>query len=65
MVSETDPNTALNEFVKKHGTQQKAADALDITQGYLSDLLRGRRDITDSVLEKLGYQRIVVKARKS
>ena len=61
MEQETNPNDALRAFVDKHGTQIKAAAAMGITQGYLSDLLRNKRDITDTVLEKIGYKRIVVK----
>lgn len=57
---ETNPNAALNAFVEKHGTQDKAAKALGMTQGYLSDLLHGKRDITDKVLTKIGYRRIIV-----
>lgn len=61
MANETNPNDALNAFVTRHGTQRKAADALGITQGYLSDLLHNKRDITDTVLAKLGLRKAVVK----
>ena len=60
MAPETTPNAALWNFVKRHGTQTKAADVLGITQGYLSDLLHNKRDITDTILEKIGYRRIIV-----
>jgi predicted XRE-type DNA-binding protein len=58
-----DPATALQAFVDdQHGASQKlAAEALGISQSYLSDLLKGRRRCPDALLVKLGLERIVVR----
>jgi transcriptional regulator with XRE-family HTH domain len=52
----------LEKQVRKAGSQKEAADALGISAQYLNDLLRGRREASGNVLEKLGLKRIVVRA---
>ena len=59
------PETVLRAFVAKYDTQVDAAKALHLSQSYLTDLLRGRRAFSDTVLAKLGLKRIVVKGRAS
>lgn len=51
----------------KHPTQAAAADALEISDAYLSDMLNERRGISDNTLEKLGLVKIVtvVKAQNA
>ncbi len=61
-VKPVDPIEALRAFVATHQTQRQAAAALGISQAYLSDILNERRDVSETVLEKLGLKRIVVKA---
>ncbi len=50
----------LHKFVAKHGTQKAAAAALGITPAYLSDLVNMRRDLSDTILAKLGLRKAVV-----
>jgi len=61
-MKEIDPLEALRRFVSKHKTQRAAADALGVSRPYLSDILNGRRDFSDPVLERLGLRRVVVAA---
>lgn len=55
----------LRRFVARHRDQRAAAEALHISQAYLSDMLHARRNITDGVLEKLGYVRDVRIVRRA
>lgn len=54
---------ALRDFVKDAGSQKLAANVLGISQQYLCDLLKGRRDFSDLVCERLGFERIVLYRR--
>lgn len=49
----------IRQKVKAHGSQIKTAKELDIAPAYLSDILNGRRDVSDSVARKLGYRRVI------
>jgi transcriptional regulator with XRE-family HTH domain len=53
----------LEKQVSRHGSQKAAATALGISAQYLNDLLQGRRDASDNILEKLGLRRVVVRAK--
>lgn len=64
-VKELNAHDALIAFRDKFKTQGEAAEALEITPAYLSDLLNHRRDISDNILARLGLRRIVVKEQKS
>lgn len=61
-MKEIDPLDALRKFVAKHKTQAAAAEALGVSRPYLSDIINGRRDFSDPVLERLGLRRVVVAA---
>jgi plasmid maintenance system antidote protein VapI len=61
-VKEIDPIVALESFIKKHKTAKAAAEELGISSGYLSEIVNGRRDFSDAILEKLGLRRIIVAA---
>lgn len=54
------PHTLLKGMVVHHGSQAAAARHLGVAPSYFSDLLRGRRRISDRILGKLGFRRIVV-----
>ena len=54
----TDPMLVLRRVVEQHGTQTAAARALGISQPYLHDLLRGRRDFSAAMLARLGLARV-------
>ncbi len=53
------PLGRLQALVKQYPTQWAAAEALGIKPSYLSDLLHGRRDISDKMLDRLGLQRVI------
>jgi len=57
-----DPAARLQAFVSKYPTQRKAAEALGISGPYLSDLLNGRREFSNTILKRLDLRRIVVAA---
>jgi hypothetical protein len=61
-MKQIDPLERLRAFVAKYPSQAKAAAALEISGPYLSDLLSGRREISDAILGRLGLRRIVVAA---
>ena len=42
------------------GTRKALAAKLGIGPSYLSDIIHGRRDVSDRLLLKLGLQRIVI-----
>jgi hypothetical protein len=48
---------ALTRYIKQHDGHKPAAETLNISQGYLSDILSGRRVVPDSVLAALGLER--------
>lgn len=58
----TEPLDALRQYVERYPTQQDAAAALEIHPSYLSALLKGRQGFSESILDKLGLKRVVVKA---
>lgn len=64
-MQEVNPTQQLHKFAARFPTQQAAAAALGISGPYLSDLLQGRRDVSDAILAKLGLRRIVVRIRKT
>jgi len=55
-----DPADRLAVFVQAHGTQDQAARKLGISQQYLSDLLKNRRQFSSRILQKLGLKAIIV-----
>ena len=59
---EVDAHGHLLKFVDQFETQKVAAKALGVTPAYLSDLVNGRRDLSEKILRKLGLKRAVVKS---
>jgi len=59
----TDPRVVLEAFIKRAGSQRKAADALGIDHGYISRVRRGRKPFSNKLLEELGLRRAIVVAR--
>jgi hypothetical protein len=57
-VSEDRAMRILSDYVRGCGSQRKAAMLLDISEQYLSDVLRGRRDPAH-VLGRIGIRRVV------
>ena len=60
-MKEINPVSVLEALVAEHGTQEAAANALGIAKSYFSDLMHGRRDFSDAILDKLGLRATVVK----
>ncbi len=54
----------LRLFVKAHGSQKAASEALGISEPYMVDLLKGRRPLTDKVLNGLGLAKQIVIRKK-
>lgn len=44
-------------------SQKKLAEQIGISPQYLSDILKGRREVSESVAEKLGFERVVTFVR--
>lgn len=60
-----DPALAeLWRMVEELGTQQAVAEKLEIHPSYLGRLLSGRDPISETVLEKIGYIRLVVNVKE-
>ena len=52
----------IRSIVKEEGTQFAAAKRLDVSPMYLSDILNGKRAISDNVARRLppnGYRRVI------
>jgi transcriptional regulator with XRE-family HTH domain len=50
----------IEQIIEEQGTQKGAAEVLGVSQQYLTDLLRGRRDPGKKILDKLGLESSVV-----
>lgn len=46
----------LKRMVDRAGSQKQAAHELGISAQYLNDLIQGRREPSDNVLEKIGLE---------
>ena len=57
-----DPLVVLHSMAKELGGQKQLADKLGYKPPYISDILNGRRDVTDKMLAKIGLRRVVVRA---
>lgn len=53
--SSLDAMIALKALIKKSGSQLDAAKALFISPTYLSDVLSGRRPISENIANRLGF----------
>jgi plasmid maintenance system antidote protein VapI len=58
-ISNTEILSIIRQMVDKWGSQKKVADHLGISNAYMSDILAGNRDVSDTVARKLGYKRVV------
>lgn len=58
-----EPLAVLKSFVSKYPTKRAAAQALDISAPYLTDLLYGRRKFSEAMLAKIGLRRMVIEAQ--
>jgi plasmid maintenance system antidote protein VapI len=60
MKNEAEIRAELQAMVKP-STLREVAEKLDVSVGFLHDVIRGRRDVTDKVASKLGYRMEVTK----
>jgi len=65
MTKEVNPADVLRAFVNRFPTQRKAAKALNISEPYLSDMLKGNRQVSENILNHLGLRRAVVQEKAS
>lgn len=50
----------IEQIIEERGTQKAAAEFLGVSQQYLTDLLKGRRDPGKKILDRLGLESSVV-----
>lgn len=53
--------TKLRQLIAEHGSQSAVAKKLDMTQSHLSDILSGKRNLSESVASAMGYKLVYVK----
>lgn len=59
MKQKSTPMGLLIKLVKDAYNQAEVAEGLGITPQYLSDILKGRRDISERVANALGFVKVV------
>ena len=64
MKHDIDPLEVLKAQVAEAGGQVELAKRFNLSQAYISDLLRGRRGFSDQMLDRIGLRRTVIKATK-
>lgn len=61
-ISAEEARKIIEDMVNAAGSQRKVARSLGISDSYLSDIINERRDISDEVAKKLGYQKETIYA---
>ena len=59
-LTQDDARALIRQKVAKAKSAIKVAKELDISPAYLSDILAGKRDVSEAVAHKLGYKRLTV-----
>ena len=49
----------IRSLIHQYGSQVRVAERLDISPAFLSDILAGKRAISDNVARRLGYRRVI------
>lgn len=49
----------IDQMVSKWGSQKAVADHLKISNAYMSDILAGKRLVSETIAKRLGYTKIV------
>lgn len=65
LLKRTDVIASLVIAINVAGSQKKFAERYDISEQYVSDVLRGRREPGEKILEVLGYERVVAIAERT
>ena len=60
-----DPLVRLAELAKEAGTKKALARRLGIRAPALSNIMRGRRDVPDSLLARIGLRRVTIEVREA
>lgn len=50
----------VKRWVAASGSQKKAAKLLGVSEQYMTDVLKGRREVGPTLAEALGYDKIVM-----
>ena len=59
MIDEHAMRSVLRNAIERAGSQAAFAAKHDLSPSYISDLLAGRREISDHIARLLGYQRVI------
>ena len=54
----------LEKLIAEHGSQKAAADHIGISPAVVNDIILGRRNISRTVLSKLGFVRVTIHVRE-
>jgi hypothetical protein len=60
MLTEAEVRALLAAAVASAGGQRRFAEQHGFTAGYINDVLRGNRNLSDRILRAIGVERIVV-----
>lgn len=60
LITHTQALKIIQQMVRDRGSKVAVAKELDISPGYMADILSGRKAISDAVARKLGYRRVVM-----
>ena len=60
-----DPRSELERFRLRFKTQREAADALSISEPFLSDMLKGNRAVSERILNQLNLRRAVIRETRT
>ncbi len=52
----------IKSLCRKAGSQKAFAASLGISEQYLSEIIRGKRGMSDNVLTKLGFEKVILYA---
>lgn len=56
-LNEREVRTRFGKWVETHGSQRRAAKKLDVTVGYINDMMSGRRRLSDAALRRIKIKR--------
>lgn len=55
----------LNKRAEELGSQKAVAEELGISPSHLSDVLSGKRNLGEEILEQIGFEKVIVHVRSS
>jgi hypothetical protein len=60
--ADINPRSFLQIYVREFPSQAAAARAMGISRSYLNHILAGRKSFSESILDKIGLKRVLVKS---